>query len=512
MTLMRRANPFLFGQFVGALVSTFAVTALADGLDTPAGGVVQMGRSGAWLARADDPLSAFVNPAAMVRNANGVHLGTHLMFRNQCFTRLGEDGQPLAASSTFLPPTGALCADLPPFPNPQVGATFRIGRTVAVGFAVVGPHKSGKATWPATVDAPNKFGITVPQPSGSRYMLLDDEALLAYPTLSAAVALRSNLSLGAGFVWGIAKYGFSNMAAVTGDASTFSNDMKAKISGFDGFVPGFVVSALYSPSSRLDLAATYRYSDAIRSKADLYAQSNYYDSKGQVNTVGIEDPKNVTDLKGAASFKFVIPMEARVGVRYHQPRYQSMSGGQAWLTKHAGAARDGMSEDLFDVELDLTWSHTSAVKNIEIRLAEGTQLNVGGTTAPAPVNADVPRNWRDIMGVRLGGEYVVIPDLVAVRAGGFFETQGVDDAFLSLDFQQALKAGMSVGATVRLAMLDVSLGYMHTFFGTLDNAGKGQVHGLSGVESAGFRTPEVINGGRLTGRLDEVALGVTAHF
>jgi hypothetical protein len=509
---MRNRTNLALSALLGTVASLSVTPAFADGIETPAGGAVQMGRSGAWIARADDPLAAFVNPAAMVRNPNGVHVGSHLMFRTQCFTRLGEDGQPLAASSTFLAPTSPLCAEIAPFPNPQLAATFRIGRRFALGLAVVGPHKHGKSTWADTVSAPNKFGLTVPQPSGARYMLLDDDAVLVYPTLSAAVAVRSNLSLGAGLVWGIAKYGFSNMAAVTGDASTFSNDMKAQINGFDGFVPGFVLSALYSPTSRLDLAATYRYSDAIRSKADLYAQSNYYDSKGQVNTAGILDPANITDVKGAASFNFQLPMEARLGVRYHHPRYQSMNGTQAWLTKHQGAVRDGMSEDLFDIEADLTWSHNSAVENIEIRLAEGTQLNVGGTTAPAPLNADVARNWRDVFGARVGGEYVVIPDFVAVRAGGFVETKGVDDAYLSLDFQQAMKAGVSAGATVRVAMVDVTVGYMHTFFGTLDNGGKGAVYGLSGDPNAGFRTPQVINGGRLTGRLDEFALGVTAHF
>lgn len=501
----------LLAVLAGLAVAVGAGEARADGIDTPANGAVQLGRSGAWVARADDPLSAFVNPAAMVRNANGAHVGSHLMFRSHCFQRLGEDGQPLAASSTFLAPGGAQCADIAPFPNPQLAVTQRLGSRVAIGFAAVGPHKHGKTTWAPTVNAPNKFGIDVPQPSGSRYVLLDDDALLVYPTLSLAFAARRNLSFGAGFIWGIAKYGFSNMAAMTGDSLNFSGDLKASLKGFDGFVPGFVASALYSPTSRLDVAAVYRWSDAIRSKADLYAEANYYDAKGVVNTAGIADPSNVTDLKGGASFRFQIPMEARLGLRYHHPR-SMVAHGQNWLEKHQGSARDGMSQDLFDVEVDLTWSRNSAVDAVEIRLAEGTQLNVGGVQAPAPTNADIARNWKDVVGVRVGGEYVVIPDLVALRAGGFFESKGVDDAYLSLDFQQAMKGGASVGATVRLAMIDLSLAYQHTFFATQDNGGKGAVFGLSGDPNQGFRTTEAINGGRATGKLDEVALGVTAHY
>lgn len=494
--------------FAGAAMHPAA--ARADGLDTPANGVNQMGRAGAWIARADDPLSAFFNPAAMVRNPNGAHVGSHLMFRSHCFERLGPDGQPVSPGGGLNAPPGPVCADIAPFPNPQVGVTHRFGSRVAVGFAAVGPHKHGKAMWPDVIEYPNKFGVpNAPHPGPQRYMMLEDDALLVYPTLSAAFAIRRNLSVGAGFVWGLAKFGFSNMAAaVSSPTDDFNTDIKAKVSGFDGFIPGFIVSALYSPSSRLDLAGVFRYSDAIRSSVDLYAQSNYY-TQGRVNDAAINDPANITDVKNVGTFKFQIPMEARLGLRYHHPR-SAATRGQDWLEKHRGWARDAMSRDLFDVEVDLSYSNNSAVDRIEIRMAEGTRIN--GTPGYVPPNADVPRNWRDVLGVRVGGEYVVIPDLIAVRAGGFFETKGVDDAYLSLDFQQGIKGGAAAGATVRLGRFDVSAGYQHTFFGTLDNGGAGKVHGLSGDATTDYRTPQVVNGGRVTGSLDEASLGLTAHY
>jgi hypothetical protein len=501
-------------RWVAALLGGFsalhALDARADGLDTPANGVAQMGRGGAWIARADDPLAAFFNPAAMVRNPNGAHIGSHLMFRSHCFERRGPDGQPVSPGGGLNAPPGPVCADIAPFPNPQIGVTHRIGSRVAIGFAAVGPHKHGKATWPDVVEYPNKFGVpNAPHPGPQRYMMLDDDAMLVYPTLSAAVAVRRDLSLGVGFVWGIAKFGFSNMAAaVSSPSDDFNTDIKAKVTGFDGFIPGFVASALYSPTSRLDLAGTFRYSDAIRSSIDLYAQSNYY-TQGRVNEAAINDPANITDVKNVGTFKFQIPMEARLGLRYHHPR-AGLSRGQAWLEKHQGAARDAMSQDLFDVEVDLTYANTSVVDRIEIRMAEGTRIN--GTPGYVPPNADVPRQWRDVLGVRLGGELVVIPDLIAVRAGGFFESKGVDDAYLSLDFHQGFKGGVGGGATLRLGMLDISAGYQHTFFGALDNGGKGAVQGLSGDATTGYRTPQVINGGRATGSLDEAALGVTVHY
>jgi long-chain fatty acid transport protein len=344
-------------------------------------------------------------------------------------------------------------------------------------------------------------------------MLLEDDALLVYPTVSASFAILKNLSIGAGFVWGVAKFSFSSMsAAVSTSQEEFKNDLKAKISGFDGFIPGFVVSMLYSPLRRLDLAAWYHFSDAIRSEVDLFAQANYYNQGGRINEQAINDPANITDKAKVGSFKARIPMEARLGLRYHHPRskYAENRHTHPWVDKHGGYARDAMAQDLFDVELDMSWSHNSAVEAIEIRMQRDVRIN--GTPGYLPENADSPRQWRDVLGVRVGGEYVVIPDFLALRAGGFFESKGVDDAFLSLDFHQGFKAGVAGGVTVRITRVDISAAYQHTFFGALDNGGKGQVRGLSGDATTNYRTTQFVNGGRATSSLNEVALGVTVHF
>jgi len=504
----------LVGVLAGALVTGLTEQAKADGLDTPAGGVRQVGRGGAWVARADDPLAAFVNPAAMVRNANGVHVGSHLMLREHCFERLGDGGVPVAPGPSLAAAQGPVCADIAPFPNPQLAIQHRIADRVWLGFAAVGPHKHGKASWPDVIRYQNKVGVpNQPHPAPQRYLMLDDDALLVYPTVSVAVALRRNLSLGVGLVWGIAKFQFSNMVAGTGVAPEgFNQDIKSTIDGFDGFIPGLILSALYSPTKRFDIAGTFRYSDAIRATTNLKVQPTYYSSGGDVNAAALSDPSLVTERERAGTFRFDIPMEARLGFRYHQPR-ASAGYGQPWVAKHGEQVRDAMSQDLFDVEVDLTYANTSAVDRIEIRLGSDIPINLGdGLTVSAPTNADMPRNWRDTLGVRLGGELVAIPDLLAVRAGGFFESKAVADADLSLDFHQGYKAGVGGGATLRLSRFDISAAYQHTFYGALDNGGAGNARGLSGNPDKDFRTDFVVNGGRATGSLDEVALGLTVHY
>ncbi len=499
-------------RFAVPAVLAFATTSgatFAGGIETPGLGVQGLGRGGAWLARADDALAAHFNPAAMVRNPDGAHLGAHLMLRKHCFERMGEDGAPVSPGQGLNAAPGEVCADIPPFPNPQVGATYHLARRFAIGLAVVGPHKHGVAKWPTVVQYENAFGVKdADHPAPQRYLMLDDDALAVFPTLSASYAILPNLSVGAGFIWGLASFEFSNMAvAVSTPEDAAQHDIKSTISGFDGFMPGFVASAAWAPTRRLELAGWYRFVDAIKSDVDLFAEANYF-NQGRVDEEAIADPANQTRLEDAGTFRFVLPMEARLALRYRHPR--SSRGQQAFVTKHGGYARDPMSEDLFDLELDLGWANNSAVKSVEIFMSEGIQIN--GTPGFVPPDAGIVRNWRDVVDVRLGGEFVAIPDLLAVRAGGFFESKGVEDRYLSLDFHQGTKFGFGAGATVRLATFDVSASYGHTFFGALDNGGQGAVHGLSGDETTGFRTTQVINGGRATASLDEVALGATVHY
>lgn len=213
-------------------------------------------------------------------------------------------------------------------------------------------------------------------------------------------------------------------------------------------------------------------------------------------------------------------MEAKLGVRFHWPR--ATPGEKPKWAQGTKKVKDALSEDVFDVEANFTYANNSAVKNLEVRFKPG--IIIAGTgEGTLPENADIPHNWKDVFGVRLGGEYVVLPSLLSARAGFFYESKGQDDADLNIDFPMAEKVGLSAGATVRLGPVDITAAFQHTFYGTLDNGGKGALHGLSGdaatatEEAAGkpggpYRTYQTINGGKLETELNEVALGATLRF
>ena len=56
-------------------------------LEVPDNGSEQMGRGGAWVARASDPLAAFYNPAGLAGQATKLTLQTNIIFQHTCFKR-----------------------------------------------------------------------------------------------------------------------------------------------------------------------------------------------------------------------------------------------------------------------------------------------------------------------------------------------------------------------------------------------------------------------------------------
>jgi long-subunit fatty acid transport protein len=561
-----------------AATSVSLQAAASNGLESPDNGAYQVGRGGAWLARADDPLAVYFNPAGLVRQATGVHLGAHLMFLSRCYDRTGQSADDSTGSTTYgqygfpvspggnLPGPGApadptkakqaapaaqVCEKESPFPNPQLAANFRVHPNFAFGVGVLGPHGVGASEWPEEVEFTNRFGEKQMQPSPQRYMLVSSSSRILFPILSVSYAVNDQLAIGAGFTWGVAIAEFQNFAEATSPSlprdaqgrlarvcgpnkdqpcvavDDFGRDVKARLNATDIFVPGFVIGVLYSPLRNLDVAGWFRWSDAVDTDANVNITADYWNKEADrcadknnpqcTVTAGdaAGDPGN-----GAGHIKLAIPMEAKLGVRFHYPRQEP--GPRPKWAQGPKTVRDAMSEDLFDVEMDFTYANNSANKNLEVRFKPNIAINgTGGGTLPE--NADIPHEWKDVFGARLGGEVVVLPSVLAARAGFFYESKGQDERYLNIDFHNGEKLGLSAGASVRLGPVDVTAAFQHTFFGALDNKGKGELYGLSGDASTAtdenkgkaggaFRTYQAVNGGKLQSDLNEVALGATLRF
>ena len=228
-----------------------------------------------------------------------------------------------------------------------------------------------------------------------------------------------------------------------------------------------------------------------------------------------------------------IPMEAKLGVRYHKPRAD---------VPYDPHRRDPIAQDLFDVEADFTWANDSAFDYLQLRFpgdayGDGSLPSNPAIPATIPGNADVRHHFHDVFGTRLGGDFNAIPDTLALRAGGFFETQAADTVYQNIDFDGAKRFGVAAGATVRVKVgatqaFDFMAAYGHVFFATLSNtdpnaaglpATAGSPCNPSPPQGAPpstscpngnqkYRTNYPVNLGSITSSVNVINLGVSFRF
>jgi long-chain fatty acid transport protein len=495
-------------------------TALANGFEFPSNGVESFGRGSAWLARATDPLATYHNPAALARNGRGASLSANIIWQKACLQRRFGGSDPVANGVTagnVAQLYHQSCNDGDPFPNPQIALQYWLSDKLGIGFAALGPSAYGKTSYPTFTDntslAPSSLGQPVRGPSGSRYIVSDLNNIVAWPQIGVGYEVAKNIRVGASFIWGVASIGFSNVAMGLNAGQAVSNgrlneksdqDVLAKISAQDWFIPGFVLSTLATvvdqEESGLDVAAWFQWSDAIqaRGKADLTAF---------VYTPNLQPTPNPTVQTTAdkqVRIEVPQPWQARAGARYYKKR--------TGLDPARRPGLDPLRDEVFDIELNLEFSRDSQFQTLGVFFEQPQiNLNVEGTSIALPENASVPHNWKDAFGVRLGGDYVVLPGKLALRGGAWFQTANVDAKDMHLDFIGAQRLGLTAGGTFRVGLIDIQAGYGHIFFKTLDNNGQGSLRAITG-SSPTFRSDQAVNGGRLKTRADIVSLGLVARW
>jgi long-subunit fatty acid transport protein len=545
-TLLRALLPGCAAILVAAPAAASNVTEIPDN------GSEQMGRGGAWLARASDPLATMYNPAGLAGQPTRLTLQVNLPFQVACFHRM-RDPNDLTADDTLLSPPDAqgrqyypnVCNDAGTFPVPSLGLTIRATKRLGIGLLLTAPSGAAAQAWPEFVQTPT--GQYYPAPE--RYLATYTNAFFVTPTVGVGWEPIDNLRIGASFIAGIANATFSNgsMGNNQNGADPRSNDIKATLTTATVFVPGFTVGALLSPSRMLDIAAWYKYSAPVDASADVKTYAGYYSVGSQVTPgnsaladCGSGRPAGICG-PGLGHVNLDVPMEAKLGFRFHVPR-----AGLDY--EHNAHRRDPMAQDVWDAELDVTWAHDSSIDALHIQFPADTDgitgtIPVAGTPGTVPANANVPHAYNDVMGVRLGGDFNVVPNKVAIRAGAFFEsqaaaTQNGQAYYLATDFASGARIGLALGATLRIPVkkdaapteggaIELSAGYMHMFMFDLQNDGSaGGIRAIAGTACASgsptgtvcpdgtpvFRSPFLVNLGTLSVNTDVVNVGASYRF
>jgi len=398
-----------------------AITAAASGLARADGGYFSgalgaraSGRGGAFVARADDLTAVYTNPAGLAQlEGTTLQLGNRLSYNAFAFTRAptldyGHMQGGVAPRVSFTEvqnstPWQAL--------EPFLGLASKLGtRDWAFAVAAFAPPGTSKVTWPLD--------------GGERYLMVAREAIILDYTATVAYSPNDRFGVGASFVWiHVPRLNYSLVidgSPFAGAANPVSSDldMYAQTSGSAAFTPNAIVGAWARPTPAWQIGVAGQVLPATvrtQSRLDVTPLST---SLGTLVLTRDGAPANDVHVV------LPMPLLARAGARY-----RSLAGGQ----------------ELWDVELDVEYETWSRVKKFSVE-TNRIQANYGGQTLDI-ARIDIPKQWRDTVTVKTGGDYAAVPGVLALRGGAYFVSAVSAPAYANVDFPSGARVGGGVGAS-----------------------------------------------------------------
>ena len=519
-------------------------TAMAGGFEYPAPGTRALGRGGASLTRADDPVVLLNNPANLA-NLGGMQLTlqAHVAFYSACVDRsgtvgmyaspsghdetsetdrlglFGESPSAFGAADTLAGVEHPeVCNSGPPGPVPELAFAWRVNDQLGLGIGLLAPSAVGHTIWGDDVQVGDRTyrGIVDGRPSPLRYGIIEAQLLIFFPTIGLGWSPNKMISFGLSFGWGIGLFDFTNVARpVRGE--DYGLDVLTELSASDMFIPRLTASVQVQPHDNVDIMVGFMMQGDVNAKGDVTLTSGYYREES-IETLNIPN----------AALNARQPWQVNFGIRYAdrtspRPRNRSEQG------RLSGRVEDSMQNERWDLELNVVYEFNSRVDDFVVALPQNPSRDDGkwiieadrGLPAALPTGLTLPHNWQDQLSIRLGGDFNVIPGTLAIRAGASYETLGVSNGYEQTDFMPFTRVGGHAGATLRLGRFDISLAYayIHQFNRTVTDADAQvpQVNAESTLaEEAGgeptFGSPTIVNAGTYTSRFHVVSLGLTYHI
>ena len=473
--------------------------AYAGGFEIPDNGTQALGRGAAFTAKADDGTALQYNVAGLAQQ-RGTRLlvDANVWLSSYTFQRAGAypddpsnpltpwGGKPFPAvndqGGAFLAPFAALSTDFGYFER----WTFAVG--------VFGPSSVGNRTYPYSL------GFA---PSPARYDIVQNNALVAFPTAAAAVRALPWLDVGVALhlVYGNVDLSTTSLADAIGRGTAAGQCANSEYQPCDARTrlqtTGASVTAslgvLARPTPHLAFGAN------VRGPAEA-------DTSGHVTTQAPRITPNAGFQPSPATFTLKLPAVVRLGARY--------------------VFLDG-DREAGDVEIDGTYEAWGAAQG------DGPHVAIPALVAQNPppgvdlTNIDfvTPHHYRDSWSVRAGGAYNVplghpdsgkSPYVGTLRAGSYYDASASDPDYMRLDFDTLAKIAGTTGVGLEVHGLTFNVAYAEIFdVGRTALAGalrpvNGAQHGAS-VDPTGAPYPAV-NSGTYSGHSHVVSFGVTARF
>jgi hypothetical protein len=552
--------------------------ASAGGLELLPPGARSVARGGAVAARPEDPMALLHNPAGLAFLPRGSQAiaGVDTPFHRMCVQPYGyygwgiysagnsEFGDPLALDNPSAPsigatyattPLGQVCNSARVLPIPQLAVTTKITDDIAIGGGLVSPLVIAGLQYgglDGTQQTP--YG---PRPTPTRYSIINQGADFALaPSIGGAYRILPELSFGINVQIAMLKANTTTVQNNFGGTQP-STDWLVKVKAQDFFTPAVTFAVHARPRPEFNLMGAFRWVDDFRGTGELTYETNTFHRGATQGPIPYQNaPVKLSEVVVR------LPWQLTVGARY---------AGLLPEDDCEPGPGDPMDRELWDIELDLGYSlnarasQTSASIGQDITVVTRTAGGAAGSnTVPlkdlTALNLD--NRLTNSVSARLGGSYSVVPRKVAVHAGGFFESRGVEPAYANIDSFAFQRIGLGLGVVVRAGNFDLQGGYGHIFSETLDvappphqvvdeavpgNPRSGFDRRVGGtIESNGARSGgvvlddprapapgdadaiaaktqqsavvtryapnRVINAGKYTARFDVVSVGVVYHF
>jgi long-chain fatty acid transport protein len=275
----------------------------------------------------------------------------------------------------------------------------------------------------------------------------------------------------------------------------------------DYFIPRALISAVVTPLPFLEIAAALTYQGDVDGSGHVDITSNGIQGAPRKDC-RVEDPQSPGSHCRVSNAQLIAPfprLSATLGVRY-----ASLRAGRE-------RALDPLKDEHWDIELNASWSETSHVDQYSLTLFDGPPpariafSSSPRTTALAlPGKLTIPYNWKDTIGLRLGGDYNVIAEMLAVRAGVSYESSATPREYMNIDAWAVTRVGLHAGGTLQLGKLKLSIAYAHIFFGSVNvPVGEGKV---PEIVSANQAAAQPVNEGDYKASLDVISGQVNYAF
>lgn len=396
-----------------------ASTSFAAGFRLPEAGAKAMGMGFAFTGQADDPSAIYFNPAGL--------------------TQL--KGQNVMVGGTFVRENGGEYTGTTPVDN-----TTAIKNETQKNLNFMIPNMYYTKTNASTGFAYG-IGIFVPFGLGQEYndkgasifrnqiTKIDLKTVVVNPTV--AFKVNDVLSVGAGIDYMYGKAKLAKVAVVPGVGNIYDLGLEGT-----GDAWGYNFGLLLKPSANLRVGANFRSPFTLKIKEGDVEIRNINSTVAFVPNP-VPPPAAFTaaqvfggtsfDTKGSATIG--LPATFTLGVSY--------------------------TMDRLTVNADADWTFWHSYKSLPIDIKDNRAI--------LP-DSNAPKRWKDVVALRLGGEYRVT-DPLALRAGFVFDQNPVPADTLGPELPDADRLNYMVGAGYKIGKvtIDGALMYIDKFDRTVSN-------------------------------------------